>query len=463
MRQAKSDGRLGPVHDGWQLETNDATERRLFATLDATLALPSTGAGPRNRNRHVVRIDTAAGVFFLKTFERTQPKNRLRFLVTAPRANDDAEREARVATALHDAGFGAPRPVARGRRGAASFLLLAAVPGRACEELVHDASFDASLARRVAEHCGRLLAAGFWLPDLGADHVFVDRAAGGLSLSVIDLHNGRIARRGPPPHRVARRVLRRFARSLQHAPWPFRRTLTFAVRLLRAAELRGDAVRRVLASLPPVATAARYEVAGKSHAYAERNPQRTRRELTLLRRVWPGRSGETVLDLPCGAGRLLPMLRELGHRVVGADGAFAMLQQTRARTGDTEVVRADALAIPFGNGVVDGVVMFRFLHHLAPDARRRAIAEACRTARRFVVASFFHPCSAHHLQRRLRQLGGATPTRFAVTLRGIVREFASHGFELHAKAADLPFARDLWVASFVRNGVLARRPVGSAP
>ena len=120
-------------------------------------------------------------------------------------------------------------------------------------------------------------------------------------------------------------------------------------------------------------------------------------------------------------------------------------------------------SIWFGNGVVDGVVMFRFLHHLAPDARRRAIAEACRTARRFVVASFFHPCSAHHLQRRLRQLGGATPTRFAVTLRGIVREFASHGFELHAKAADLPFARDLWVASFVRNGVLARRPVGSAP
>jgi hypothetical protein len=98
--------------------------------------------------------------------------------------------------------------------------------------------------------------------------------------------------------------------------------------------------------------------------------------------------------------------------------------------------------------------MFRFLHHLPGEARRRAIAEACRTARRFVAVTFFHPCSAHHLRRWLRGLGGAPRTRHAITLRRLRREFATHGFGLAAHAAELPFAKDLWLASFEREPAL---------
>jgi ubiquinone/menaquinone biosynthesis C-methylase UbiE len=205
--------------------------------------------------------------------------------------------------------------------------------------------------------------------------------------------------------------------------------------------------------LPPFATASRYEVPGKSVAYAGRNPARAARELVLLQQVWPGRRGETVLDLPCGAGRLLPLLADtFGHRVVQADGALAMLRLARAGASAVAAVRADALHMPFHDRTFDGVVMFRFLHHLAPEASRRAIAEACRTARRFVVVSFFHPCSFHHLQRRLKQLAGGTPTRFALRLPQLATTFAEHGFVLHKSASELPFARDLWVAAFVRAG-----------
>jgi ubiquinone/menaquinone biosynthesis C-methylase UbiE len=115
-------------------------------------------------------------------------------------------------------------------------------------------------------------------------------------------------------------------------------------------------------------------------------------------------------------------------------------------------VQADAQQMPFADGAVDGVLMFRFLHHLPPPARRAAIAEACRVARRFVTVSFFHPCSAHHLQRRLRRALGAPPTRFAATLARITADFARHGFRRCAHAAELPFARDLWLASFERPG-----------
>ena len=35
---------------------------------------------------------------------------------------------------------------------------------------------------------------------------------------------------------------------------------------------------------------------------------------------------------------------------------------------------------------------------------------------------------------------------------GIAARFGEHGFVLHKSAAELPFARDLWVAAFVRQG-----------
>jgi ubiquinone/menaquinone biosynthesis C-methylase UbiE len=290
------------------------------------------------------------------------------------------------------------------------------------------------------------------LPDLSAEHVFAERDGDGWRLGVLDLHNGRLAGPGRVPRRLVRRVLRRFARSVRDVPIAWTAALRFAVRLLRAAGVHGDAARGVLGSLPPLHTAQRYERAGKSATYAVRNPRRAARELALLQRVWPGRAGETVLDLPCGAGRLAPWLVEQrGHALLQADGARAMLQQARADgTAGRHLVQADARVMPFADAAVDGVVMFRFLHHLDGEARRAVVAEACRVARRFVTVSFFHPCSVHHLQRLLRRLTGAPATRFAVTRGRLAAEFARHGFVVSAHAAELPFARDLWLASFER-------------
>jgi SAM-dependent methyltransferase len=440
-----------PVSASWQLCTEDPLERRRFADLASTLHLPGSPAGPRNRLRHVVRIEADGGTWFLKVFTRTQWKNRLHFATSRPFASSDAERELRVTEALRAAGHATPVPVACGRFGPKSYYLCRALEGSSLADLLARGAVPAGLGHAVANHCGRLLHEGFHLPDLSADHVFVAGAAGSWRLAVLDLHNGQFGRSGAAPRRVLVRVLRRFARSVRQLPVSWPQALSFAVRLVRAAG-RGAEVRKLLGRLPPFSTAARYEVAGKSHAYATRNPDRDAREQEMLARVWPGRPGESVLDLPCGAGRLLPLLTgRFGHRVVHGDGAVAMLRQARAAAEHpAPSTTADALAMPFADRCVDGVVMFRFLHHLAPELRHQALAEACRTARRFVVVSFFHPCSFHHLQRRLRQLGGGTPTRFAVPLGALRREFLRHGFVLQTTAADLPYARDLWLASFVR-------------
>jgi len=449
------------VAEPWRVLSEDPDERRLFAAPGAWSGLPSAPAGPRNRLRSVQRVGDDARHWYVKTFAATQWKNRLRFVLTAPRARDDAERELGVTLALREAGSAAPRPVACGRdRNGAAYYVCAPLAGEPLADLLRRGAVDDALARRVAAHCGALLRAGFSLPDLSADHVFVD----GETLAVLDLHNGAVTAPGPAPAQLCRRVLRRFARSVRELPVPWPAALRFAVRLLRAAGRGGDA-RAILRRLPPFTTAERYEATGKAGAYATRNPVRHARELLLLERVFPGRPGETVLDLPCGAGRLSPWLQQRGCAVVAADGALAMLQQAgQQQTGLPRAVLADALAMPFADRAVDGVVTFRFLHHLTDELSDRVIAEACRVAGRFVVVSFFHPCSAHHLQRRLRALAGGRTTRFARTLGAIDRTFAKHGFRRLRAAADLPFARDLWLASFARDdSVNSADPLRRAP
>ncbi|MCB9879634.1 MAG: methyltransferase domain-containing protein [Planctomycetes bacterium] len=432
----------------WRLLVDDPFCRAQFPDLATTLALPAEAAAPPNRLRHVRRLERGGRTFFLKVFTATQWKNRLRFAVTQPPAAGDAERELRVTEALRAAGFAAPEPIAIGRDGAAGYYLCAALPGEPLLNVLRRGDATASLLRAAAEHCGALLAAGFRLPDLSADHVFVT----GQGFAVLDLHNGGVGTAGPPPRRLLMRVLRRFARSVRTAPVGRNAAMRFAARLLRAART-GRAMRRhLLVAAQPFGTAARYERDRRSAAYAERSSRRDDAERRLLARVWPGEPGERVLDLPCGTGRLLPFLESRGHTVAQADGAAAMLREAAARGRAADLaVQADALAMPFAERSFDGVVMFRFLHHLPPDAARRALAEACRVARRFVVVSFFHPISLHHLQRRARSLLGQPTTRFAQPFAELRAVAARQGFRVHRRAAQLPFARDLWLASFVRD------------
>lgn len=438
----------------WQFLDADAAERSAFPDARAALAAAvAEPVAPRNRLRSVHLVVGPDGRrYFLKRFDGVQWKNLWRNLTTAPRAGREGPREAAVAGALRRAGHGAPRPVAVGCRGRASLLLLAEVPGTPFADRIRTGLADRTLADRVAAHCGQLLAEGFRLPDLSADHVFVDGAdADTAELTVLDLHEGSL---GPADRRTLRRVLRRFARSVAGLPVRRSHALRFAVRLCRAAGL-ASASRTVIASLPPFDTHARYDHGLRSTRYATRAPRRAAQEIRLLKRVWPGVPGDSVLDAPCGAGRLRAPLEAAGAVWTGADRSAAMLDESRraveAAGLTRSLCRADALALPFAERSFDGVVVFRFLHHLPPAAAERAVAEACRVADRFVVISFFHKVSTHHLQRRVEGLvRGRAPNRFAITCATMDRWMHAQGFRRRAAAAQTPFLRDLWVTAYER-------------
>lgn len=447
---------MDPAASGydWQFLEADALERQAFPDARTVLGAASPEpVAPRNRHRSVHAVTGPDGRrYFLKCFEGVQWKNLWRNLTTAPRAGREGPREARMALALREAGHGAPRPVATARRGRASLLLLAELPGTPFADWIADGRADRRLADRVAEHCGRLLAEGFCLPDLSADHVFVDGDDPETArFAVLDLHEGRLGR---TDRRTLRRVIRRFARSVTGLPIRRAAALRFAVRLCRAAGQRAR-TRPVLASLPPFDTHGRYDHGLRSARYASRAPRRAAREIQLLEQVWPGASGDQVLDAPCGAGRLRAPLEKAGARWSGADRSSAMLRQacdSVAAAGlQRSLCRGDALALPFADRSFDGVVVFRFLHHLPPAAAERAVAEACRVADRFVVASFFHKVSAHHLRRRFESIvRGRAPNRFAITCGTMDRWMRAQGFRRRAVRAQAPYLRDLWVTAYER-------------
>lgn len=73
--------------------------------------------------------------------------------------------------------------------------------------------------------------------------------------------------------------------------------------------------------------------------------------------------GETYLDLGCGEGRVMKVVREYGAKIHGLD-----LNSDLARRAELAVV-ADIVAIPIRNDVYDGVYSVLTLEHVA-DCRR---------------------------------------------------------------------------------------------
>lgn len=104
------------------------------------------------------------------------------------------------------------------------------------------------------------------------------------------------------------------------------------------------------------------------HAATWNDSPNFRPEQERLRRLLaagPFQAGQAVLDVGCGTGIALPVLREIvggAGRVTGLDIAPAMVREARKIHAD--VLVGDAHALPFPAATFDGVLAFAFLPHL---------------------------------------------------------------------------------------------------
>jgi SAM-dependent methyltransferase len=91
---------------------------------------------------------------------------------------------------------------------------------------------------------------------------------------------------------------------------------------------------------------------------------------------WPEvLTGQTVLELGCGAGRFTEVLLEAGAEVWAVDASSAV-DAARANLGEHErlhLAQADLFDLPFEQGAFDRVLCFGVLQH-TPDPRRALLA-----------------------------------------------------------------------------------------
>lgn len=187
----------------------------------------------------------------------------------------------------------------------------------------------------------------------------------------------------------------------------------------------------------------RYRDAAVADAYdswryeTPRGRRRNRRDLAAIRRALAeaarrGRAVRSALDLPCGTGRLAPLLREESIAFVGADIALEMMRVARRKLGPVPLVQCDAERLPHADGAFDAVFAIRFLFHV-PDraSRARLLAEMRRVSRSWLVLDMRHRYNLRYLGWRLRNRLGLMPeVQFRFSRRGLEEELRDAGLSL---------------------------------
>lgn len=189
--------------------------------------------------------------------------------------------------------------------------------------------------------------------------------------------------------------------------------------------------------------------------YLRRRPERHEAEVRLVRRALGHiPRGGSVLDVPCGNGRMTAVLARAGFRVTGADLSEVTLRNCRALAEGADwsatFVSQDLERLAFDDNTFDACLCFRFFHHLpSVEIRERVAGELCRVARTAVLVSYMCPYSPTMLKRRVRQaLGGKKSVQHATPLSEVRAYFEKHGFVLREDLAQRRYLRSLHLACF---------------
>jgi len=193
--------------------------------------------------------------------------------------------------------------------------------------------------------------------------------------------------------------------------------------------------------------------AGRSHA---RNLSEARMLEALIGKILSSGNKKPLnaLDIPAGEGRAARLLQGMGFETVEADISVSMLLLGRRSNTSGRAVVADIEGrLPFSDATFDLVLCWRLLHHLPSlDRVSGVLRELARVSNQWVVVSFFHPLSLHHLQRRTSALiTGRKGSRYSFTLGQIRKAGSVSGLRIWKKTAQLPYLRDLWAAVLLKD------------
>ncbi len=201
--------------------------------------------------------------------------------------------------------------------------------------------------------------------------------------------------------------------------------------------------------LPQLPFSDKYDLA-HAHAYQQKHHTGLRRRLTTWRETQLARRAlklagnpESVLDMPCGAGRFWPMLAaHPTRRLLAGDRSPAMLEIARGSAQAAVLSRVeslqalDAFGLSLPDDAVEHVLCMRLLHHIESAADRlRILGEIHRVGRLGATVSLWVD---GNLQSRRRNRQDARRTRanlnrLVVPRATIEAEFAQVGFRVRRR------------------------------
>jgi ubiquinone/menaquinone biosynthesis C-methylase UbiE len=185
---------------------------------------------------------------------------------------------------------------------------------------------------------------------------------------------------------------------------------------------------------------ARYRDAAVAAGYdswryeSPRGRRRNRRDLAAIGRALDEASRRespvrTALDVPCGTGRLVPLLVARSITSTGADISIEMLRETSRKVGKSfPIFQASADAIPLREGSVDAVFAIRFLFHLDRASRVAVLREMARVSRRWLILDVRHRYNLRWIGWRIRHAAGLLPqVQHRFSRAGLEEELAEAG------------------------------------
>ncbi len=181
----------------------------------------------------------------------------------------------------------------------------------------------------------------------------------------------------------------------------------------------------------------------------------TQREFKLLERLLSTQPrSRSLLELPCGGGRVTPALAAHAELLIEADiglGQVLYGRKTSKIRAPQAWLTASANRIPFPDASIDGIVCIRLCHHLPlAEQRERLVAELLRVASRFVIMTFFDYRSLKNRLRQLRQPFNKKPPKS--TMR--IEELAELASQNKARLVEYPALS--WIGSGHRYALMVK-------
>ncbi|MBD3168116.1 MAG: methyltransferase domain-containing protein [candidate division Zixibacteria bacterium] len=147
--------------------------------------------------------------------------------------------------------------------------------------------------------------------------------------------------------------------------------------------------------------------------------------------------GEIILDLGCGSGVLLPILREMtgdDNSVFGIDFSTGMLSRIPSEYR-RNVICADAASIPFPDSFFDRVIAFAAFPHF--NRREQTISEVFRVLKRRGKFYVIHLLSSEELKTHHRHAGAPVKDDLLPPPEHFQKILGDAGFEV-VKITDNP-------------------------